>query len=788
MTIHRIAIKINRNRVYMLNVLMHYRRKYGRYMNIKVNNKIAFCDIESGQFDDNFNCVTNIDDKQGIIIAETQNESYVLYKDIDFESNCEMSFEAHVATPNTIGWIEIRIDKLTSQPIGVCQVINTGGWNKWQVVTTGIYGLTGIHDLFLTFTGPNDNQFHLGRFKFKYTADITKSIGDTDIPNPVPYLGPLEKYFIGSDSVGGGGDTNGIWDYLIGPDYSSSSFIQHEEIKLEINGVEISLNPEMHRARGTGLFYGMQKYEDLEILLIDFTNMGQPWIARMIKVENISTDKIYSLSVIAHVSSKELKTEILEETALGILADTSVDMFEGVLNWADRIAVITFNQPTKVNLQNDFYILKTDTFDILPENELNTGLYHHIDFEHKEKNKLDYIDFIRSRNIEEDSEKCIIEWNKWIKTDGLLAIQHQRIRDIVEGTLILTKMQQNRDGGFIATTRRYPLSYLRDSHAALRGLLAAGYIEEAKKFILCEDHKFKIFGRVPNAVEMGNDSYAHDFGSSGNHASETPAYYVLSVRNYFEKTDDLEFIKKIEKSLKSSVDIQLEFAEKNRWRLPFNGDETEQFTINNDGEKWGGFGNIKDWNNNHWSMSSLAACAASVDFFIQYLNRKGDIEATKMYKEKLDLIKESLDENFWRNDIGIYDWLSKADGSFSEFRVTNFTLLPLWLGARVNNPLRAVLSTTYLTQFLKPNGLLPIQPGGVEGICGHSLGYLLYNLVAANHHKMHEVYNTLVYGGTVGCWGTWSEYYGPYGLGNGTNMRVFESNINVEAILKYLKV
>jgi hypothetical protein len=723
---------------------------------------------------------------EGVIKA--RNGGYITYNNVDFGTTGVDDFEVEVATPNTVGWIELRLDSNLNAPIGICQVVNTGGWSQWSLAKTGIYGGLGVHTLYLTFKGPDSEEVHIRSFSFglKNKSNGIK-LGNTYLPPLVPYMGPIEKNFIGSDTAGAGGLVNGIWDFLIGPDYTSINYIKSEELRVEIDDTEYSLNLEMHRVKGSGMFCGRQRLGELEITVLDFTNMSQPWVARLVSINNTSSSKTHSVSVKAYIIPAAADAEILCGSAVKIVAEKNILIADTAknCNWADRCAIISFNNNSTCTDINGCYVLHTDPAIILPGEITDSSLYHYTHYLEEWKNEQAHIDYINVRKPILDYQTCLKEWEEWLGSGTKFDMRDERIKDIVEGTLVLTKMQQNRDGGFMATARVYALSYLRDSHGASRGLLAAGYTEEARKYILCEHHKFKIFGHIPNAVEMGNDAYAHDFGGADNHAAETPAYYVLCARNYYEKTGDIDLLIHIEESMKSCVDIQIEFAEKNGWKLPFNGDETEQFTIKKDGEIWGGFGNIEDWDINNWSMTSLAACAASVDFYIKYLKLKGELIEVDSYIEKLDKIKGSIDLNFWRNDLGIYDWERKKDGSYSDYRVPNFSLLPFWINAPINEPLRGNSNIVFMTQFLKPNGYLPTQPGAIEGICGHNLGYLLYGLTKIDHPKKHEVYNTLVNGGTVSCWGTWSEYYGPHGMGNTRNMRIFESNINMEAILGY---
>ena len=60
--------------------------------------------------------------------------------------------------------------------------------------------------------------------------------GDIILPDTVTWLNSRdEKYFIGNGIVGGGGNTAGEWDFIIGPDYTSPNFIYSETILFKID-------------------------------------------------------------------------------------------------------------------------------------------------------------------------------------------------------------------------------------------------------------------------------------------------------------------------------------------------------------------------------------------------------------------------------------------------------------------------------------------------------------------------------------------------------------------------
>src|ERR1700722_9487683 len=132
-------------------------------------------------------------------------------------------------------------------------------------------------------------------------AQTAEVIGKTPLPPPVPYLNARENFFIGNGYAAGGGAGDGTWNFLTGPDYTCPNYLQSEELKLVVDGVEQSLTMDVHRARKTGIFYGTKTVGDLKVNLIDYALMGQPWVGRMVRIENTSSSASHSVSVRAYI-------------------------------------------------------------------------------------------------------------------------------------------------------------------------------------------------------------------------------------------------------------------------------------------------------------------------------------------------------------------------------------------------------------------------------------------------------------------------------------------------------
>src|SRR5208282_2289824 len=143
-------------------------------------------------------------------------------------------------------------------------------------------------------------------------------IGKTPLPDQVPYLNKSEYFFMGNGVAGAGGTADGKWDFLVGPDYTCPNYLSDEEISLVIDGVQLPLTINMHRARNTGTFCGLATVGDLEVCLLDHASRGEPWTARLLMIKNKSASTAHKVSIQAHVTPRTG-----EGRSASIVADSS---------------------------------------------------------------------------------------------------------------------------------------------------------------------------------------------------------------------------------------------------------------------------------------------------------------------------------------------------------------------------------------------------------------------------------------------------------------------------------
>ena len=111
----------------------------------------------------------------GMNVCHIENGDYIKVKGVDFGTEAA-SFEVRVASASSGGSIELRLDSLKGTLIGTCAVPNTGGWQTWVTQSCTVSDVSGVHDLYLSFTGGSGNLFNVNRWKF--TADKTKNLSE----------------------------------------------------------------------------------------------------------------------------------------------------------------------------------------------------------------------------------------------------------------------------------------------------------------------------------------------------------------------------------------------------------------------------------------------------------------------------------------------------------------------------------------------------------------------------------------------------------------------------------
>ncbi|GAB3925129.1 carbohydrate-binding protein [Kribbella albertanoniae] len=117
---------------------------------------------ESAQQQSGTGVETTTDTGGGQNLMQVGNGDWALYRGIDFGSTPARQFTGRVASGvggGASGLVEVRLDSRSNAPIGTFAIGNTGGWQSWRSVPTNISSVTGVHDVYLTFTSGQPADF-----------------------------------------------------------------------------------------------------------------------------------------------------------------------------------------------------------------------------------------------------------------------------------------------------------------------------------------------------------------------------------------------------------------------------------------------------------------------------------------------------------------------------------------------------------------------------------------------------------------------------------------------------
>jgi arabinoxylan arabinofuranohydrolase len=112
---------------------------------------------------------TEVCSEGGLNVTGMTNGSWIRIRGVNFGTGAA-AFYARVASGGDGGTIELRLDSLAGPLIGTCVVSPTGGWQTWTVASANVTGASGVHDLFLRFTGGAGPLFNLNWWQFQFGA------------------------------------------------------------------------------------------------------------------------------------------------------------------------------------------------------------------------------------------------------------------------------------------------------------------------------------------------------------------------------------------------------------------------------------------------------------------------------------------------------------------------------------------------------------------------------------------------------------------------------------------
>ena len=84
--------------------------------------------------------------------------AYTVYENVDFGSSSPNQVNVRTASDGNGGTATFYLDSMTSTPIATVTLPVTGGWQTWTTVNGIVTGATGVHTLYVVFTGGGASQ------------------------------------------------------------------------------------------------------------------------------------------------------------------------------------------------------------------------------------------------------------------------------------------------------------------------------------------------------------------------------------------------------------------------------------------------------------------------------------------------------------------------------------------------------------------------------------------------------------------------------------------------------
>jgi beta-galactosidase len=112
---------------------------------------------------------TTADTGGGLNVGWIRPGDWLSYANVDFGSTSPASVLTRIASGTTAsGTIQYRLDSATGPIIASVPVSNTGGWQNWTTAATALSGsATGMHTVFVTFTGAGGDFANINWFQFQ---------------------------------------------------------------------------------------------------------------------------------------------------------------------------------------------------------------------------------------------------------------------------------------------------------------------------------------------------------------------------------------------------------------------------------------------------------------------------------------------------------------------------------------------------------------------------------------------------------------------------------------------
>lgn len=209
-----------------------------------------------------------IDNEQGIEtegpptgtrnLAFIENGDWVQISNVDFGAGYG-GFEAGVASAANGGTIEIILDSLNNAPLGRVNVGSTGGWQNWQTVSASIGSATGLHNLYLRFSGGSGYLFNVDWWRFTSGTPGGNNVLQVELES-LANQSSFSPLVAGSDSAASGGryiewPNNGANQLLASPSDTATGRVEISFTLSQTANVRFDVQASMPNASDDSFYY-----------------------------------------------------------------------------------------------------------------------------------------------------------------------------------------------------------------------------------------------------------------------------------------------------------------------------------------------------------------------------------------------------------------------------------------------------------------------------------------------------------------------------------------------------
>lgn len=126
----------------------------------------------------------------GSNIGYIENGDYAVYDDIDFSVGVS-KLDVRIASQTDGGTLEVLLDGMSGTSLGSFSISGTGAWQNWTTLTVDLPETSGMHDIYLKFSGGSGYLYNINWFRFYNEGD----------PDPTDGYGRI-KYASGCSITG----------------------------------------------------------------------------------------------------------------------------------------------------------------------------------------------------------------------------------------------------------------------------------------------------------------------------------------------------------------------------------------------------------------------------------------------------------------------------------------------------------------------------------------------------------------------------------------------------------